>query len=151
MSSTLISDITYFKMKKEGVLVSLKPWTGDIEPYDSMDEVWVQMSGIPPKWSNWRTFRQITSSLGKILEVDWNSLFISFFGMVRMKIACKDVTKIPKKIMYGMKENIYLVQFKVEGSKGKKADDGGEDGNDDNPGNGEDNEMEEIKHEDTPE
>jgi hypothetical protein len=109
------------------------------------------MSGIPPKWSNWRTFRQISSSLGKILEVDWNSLFTNFIGMVRVKIACKDVTRIPKKRMYEMKENIYLVQFKVEGSKGQKADDGGEDGNDDDPGNGEDNEMKEIEHENTPE
>jgi hypothetical protein len=87
ISSTLISDITYFKMKKEDVLVSLKAWTGDIEPYDSLDEVWVQMSGIPSKWSNWRTFRQISCSLDKLLEVDWNSLFTSFFGMVRVKIS----------------------------------------------------------------
>jgi hypothetical protein len=56
-------------MKNEGVLVSLKAWTSDIEPYDSLDDVWIHMSGIPPRWSNWRTFRQISSSLGKMLEV----------------------------------------------------------------------------------
>jgi hypothetical protein len=49
ITSTLISDITYFNMKKEGVLVSLKAWTGDIDPYDSLEEVWIQMSGIPPQ------------------------------------------------------------------------------------------------------
>jgi hypothetical protein len=65
------------------------------------------MSGIPPKWSNWRTFRQISSSLGKLLEVDWNSLFTSFFGMVRVKIACKDVSRIPKKKMDEMKEYLF--------------------------------------------
>jgi hypothetical protein len=37
IASALISDITYFKMKK-GVLVSLKAWTGDIDPYDSLEE-----------------------------------------------------------------------------------------------------------------
>jgi hypothetical protein len=79
------------------VLVSLSAWTCDIDPYDALDDVWVQMSGIPPIWSNWRTFKQISFSLGKLLEVDWNSLFTSFFGMVRVKIACKDVSKIPKK------------------------------------------------------
>jgi hypothetical protein len=44
-------------MKKEGVLVSLRAWTGDIDPYDVLEEVWVQFSGIPPKWSTWKTFQ----------------------------------------------------------------------------------------------
>jgi hypothetical protein len=37
IASTLISDITYFKMKKEAMLVSLRAWTGDIEPYDALE------------------------------------------------------------------------------------------------------------------
>jgi hypothetical protein len=28
--------------------VSLKAWTGDIDPYDSLDEVWIQISAVPP-------------------------------------------------------------------------------------------------------
>jgi hypothetical protein len=56
IAATLILDITYFKMKKEGVLVSLKAWTGDVEPYEALEESWVQISGVPPpplpKWSN---------------------------------------------------------------------------------------------------
>jgi hypothetical protein len=28
--------------------VSLKAWTGDIDPYDSLDEMWIQISAIPP-------------------------------------------------------------------------------------------------------
>jgi hypothetical protein len=36
--------------------VSLKAWTGDIDPYDSLEEAWIQMSGIPSKWSNWKTY-----------------------------------------------------------------------------------------------
>jgi hypothetical protein len=65
VATTLISDITYFKLHKEGVLVSLSA-----DPYDALDDVWVQISGIPPKWSDWRTLRQVSSSLGKLLEVD---------------------------------------------------------------------------------
>jgi hypothetical protein len=57
LTSTLISDTTYFKMKKVGVLVSLRACTGDIDPYDVLEEVWVQISGIPPKRSNWKTFQ----------------------------------------------------------------------------------------------
>jgi hypothetical protein len=46
IANTVISDTTYFKMKKEGVLVSLSVWNGNIEPYDSLEEVWVQLSGF---------------------------------------------------------------------------------------------------------
>jgi hypothetical protein len=53
----------------------LRAWAGDVEPYDVLDEIWVQIRGIPPKWSDWKTFNQITSSLGRMVEVDWNSLF----------------------------------------------------------------------------
>jgi hypothetical protein len=65
--------------------------------------------------------------LGKLLEVDWNSFFTSFFGMVRVKIVCKDVSKILKKRLFEMKENIYVVQFKVEGAGGQKELEGGDD------------------------
>jgi hypothetical protein len=126
-------------------LVSLKAGSGDIDPYDSLDEVWIQISGIPPKWSNWKTFRQISSSLGKLLEVDWNSLFTSFFGMVSVKIACKDVSKIPSKRFFEMKENIYVIQFKVEVAGGLKGSEGGDDGGGHDPGDVDDNGMEELE------
>jgi hypothetical protein len=114
ISETVISDTTYFKLRKDGVLVSLKAWTGDIESYDVLEEVWVQVSGIPPKWSNWEAIMHIASSIGKMLEVDRNSMFASFFGMVRIKVACKDISKIPKKRLYEMKQKLYLIHFKVE-------------------------------------
>jgi hypothetical protein len=39
IATTLISDVTYFKLKKAGVLVSLRAWIGDIEPYDILEEI----------------------------------------------------------------------------------------------------------------
>jgi hypothetical protein len=70
IAKTLISDTTYFKLRKEGVLVSLKAWTGDIKPLDTLEEVWIQVKGVPPKWSTWRSFRQIASCVGKLLKID---------------------------------------------------------------------------------
>jgi hypothetical protein len=105
IADTLISDVTYFKMNKIGILVSLRAWNGDIEHFDSLDEFWIQMSGVPPKWSTWKTL-QIATSLGNLLEVDWSSVSASFFGMVRLKIACKDATKNPKKSHFEMQKNI---------------------------------------------
>jgi hypothetical protein len=43
IATTLISDVTYFKLKMVGVMVSLRAWTGDIEPYDILEEIWVQI------------------------------------------------------------------------------------------------------------
>jgi hypothetical protein len=39
IADTLISDTTFFRMSKPRVLVSLKAWTRDIEPYDILEEV----------------------------------------------------------------------------------------------------------------
>jgi hypothetical protein len=36
----LISNITYINLKKEGALVSLRARTGNIEPFDTLEEVW---------------------------------------------------------------------------------------------------------------
>jgi hypothetical protein len=69
----------------------------------------------PPRWCNWRSFNQIASSLGRLMEIDWNSLFTGFFGMVRVKIACKDRSKVPGKRMFEMMNKLFLIQFKVEG------------------------------------
>lgn len=52
-------------------MVSVKVWNGDIEPISSLEEAWVQVREIPPKWCDWRTLRQVASTLGKLIEVDW--------------------------------------------------------------------------------
>lgn len=56
----------------------------------------MQIKGIPPKWCNWETLRQVASTLGKLIEVDRQSLFSSFFAMVRVKIKCRDPASIPQ-------------------------------------------------------
>jgi hypothetical protein len=147
VAATLISDITYFKMKKDGVLVSLKAWNGKIEPYDILEETWVQISGIPPKCTNWRTLRQVASSLGKLMEADWNSLFVNLFSIVRVKVACKDIARILGKGLYEMRNGLYLIHFKIEAKEGllEGGDEGGGDNGD--PGNEDNDGIEEIYHE----
>jgi hypothetical protein len=147
VSATLISDTTYFKLRKEGVLVSIKAWDGEIEPCDTLDVVWVEIRGVPPKWCSWKCFRQIASSIGKMVEIDWSSLFSSFFSMVRVKIACKDPTRIPRKSLFEMNNNFYLIQFKVEKSTTPgDGDDKDGKGDEEDFDNGDDAGMEELHH-----
>jgi hypothetical protein len=51
--------------------------------------------------------------------------------MVRVKITCKDVSKVLRKRLFEMMKNMYLIQFKVEGISdmggGSIGDDGGND------------------------
>jgi hypothetical protein len=110
----------------------------------------VQVRGVPPKWSKWLTFRQIIFSLGKMVEIDWNSLFSNFFSMIRIKVACKDPTKIPKKRLFEMENNLYVIQFKVEGHIGVGDDDEDDGGDKDDPSQGDDNGLEEFQHEHLP-
>ncbi|TVU25198.1 hypothetical protein EJB05_27686, partial [Eragrostis curvula] len=106
---------TYFYLDKEGVMVSLKAWSGDIEPVEELVDAWVQVKGVPPKWCDWETIQQISSSLGLLEDVDWNSLFSSMFESVRIKVAVRDPAKIPKQRLLEMKKKIYLISLIVDG------------------------------------
>lgn len=66
----MLSEAIYFYLNNYTVMASLRVWDGDIEPVGQLIETWVQFSGVPPKWSDWKTIPEISSSLGKIFEVD---------------------------------------------------------------------------------
>jgi len=59
--------------------------------------------------------REVASSLGLMVEVDWQTIFNSFFSIVRVRIQCKDPTKIPRKRIFVFKQQVYLINFKPEG------------------------------------
>ncbi|XP_062203848.1 uncharacterized protein LOC133906086 [Phragmites australis] len=136
VSDIVISNVTFFNLNKEGVLGSLRKWNGEVEPLGELEEVWIQVRGIPPKWSDWMTFRQIASTLGKLVDIDWSSLYSSYFEMIRLKIACKDPSKVPPARVMEMDNKLYLLNMKVEGlefsaeGEGEDKDDGDDNGDD---------------------
>lgn len=79
LKEMVYSDIIYFPLSKDGVLGFLKVWDGEIEAQEELAEVWVEVRGIRPKWSDWSTFQQVASMLGELVEIDWGSQVTSFF------------------------------------------------------------------------
>jgi hypothetical protein len=52
-----------------------------------------------------------------MIEVDWATLFKSFYVVVRIKVACRDPSKIPRDRLYEMNKSIFVVSFEVEGGQ----------------------------------
>jgi hypothetical protein len=46
-----MADFNTFNLGKDGASVSVKPWQGDLEHFVELEEVWLKVKGIPPKWS----------------------------------------------------------------------------------------------------
>ncbi|TVU13626.1 hypothetical protein EJB05_37046, partial [Eragrostis curvula] len=104
VESIVFGGTTYFYLDKEGVMVSLKAWSGEVQPVEELVDTWVTVRGVPPKWNDWETIQQIASSLG-------------MFEVVIIKVAVRDPTKIPRTRLMEMAKKIYLISFKVEGAE----------------------------------
>ncbi|KAM0915295.1 hypothetical protein ACQ4PT_010954 [Festuca glaucescens] len=130
--SKRIQDLVEFhsiNLKKKGVNVSFIDWEGEAEPFEEFQEVWVSIMGIPAKWLTWKTICQVSTALGVLVNIDWHCIFRSFYKIVRVKVAVRDISKIPTNKLFEMEQGFFLIDFKVE----EMIEDGGnvEDGNDD--------------------
>jgi hypothetical protein len=63
--------------------------------------------------------------------VDWYSLFSNQFAMVRLKLKCKNPSRIPLERVLVIHDELFLLTYKVEGYKHKQKSEGKDDGSED--------------------
>jgi hypothetical protein len=140
-----IKNLPAFNLRKEGVQVELVEWVGELDHFSELKAVWIQIEGIPPKWCDAKVFAQVASSFGLLIEVNWSSLFKSFYERVRKKIACRSPVKIPEERLFEMDKKLYMLSIVVEGLEHKdedKSEKGGDDLGEDDEGNKDDSNEE---------
>jgi hypothetical protein len=75
-----------------------------------MQELWVKVEGIPPKYLSWMVMMRVAIALGIPIDVDWHEIFRSFYRVVRLRVALRDVTKIPSSRVMEFDSKMYMLK-----------------------------------------
>lgn len=122
-------DLPAFALEEGGVTVKITEWEGAIDAFGELIEAWIQIDGITPRWCSWKVFAQLSSCFGLLID-NWSGLFKSFCQKVRIKVACKDPTKVPSERVVEMRRKLFLLRFSVEGFVQDGSEEGDYDGAD---------------------
>lgn len=60
----------------------------------------------------------MTSVLGALVNVDWNEIFRSFYKVLRVQVAVRDPSKIPKDRIVEIEQSLFLIEFDVDEDQG---------------------------------
>lgn len=103
-----------FGLSKVNVTVNVEVWDGKIQHVSEAQEVWVTIRGMNPRWCEWVVIDQITSVFGLLTVVDWTVMINSFYEEVKVRVMCRDYTKIPNERHFFLDGKFFLLSFEVE-------------------------------------
>ncbi|KAM0902134.1 hypothetical protein ACQ4PT_019499 [Festuca glaucescens] len=104
-----------FGLPKEGVFVKVHVWSGILDYYANLQEVWLQIRGLNQDWCKRPTPMQFVTAFGIMLDVDWYGMFRTFYEIVRVKIKCRDHSRIPAARIFEIDGFLFQIKFAVEG------------------------------------
>ncbi|KAM0909710.1 hypothetical protein ACQ4PT_014648 [Festuca glaucescens] len=93
-----------FGFPKEGVFVKVHVWSGVMDYYADLEEVWLQIRGLNQEWCKWPTLMQFVSAFGIMVD-----------EIVRVKIKCRDHNRIPASRIFEVQGVLFQIRFAVEG------------------------------------
>ena len=90
--------------------IMIEAWSPTVGAKGILQTTWFRVSGILADQRSSKTLAKIGGLVGKVMEIDEGSRYR--YDYVRHKIACRDVTKVPKtaESFLGM----YLIDFGFE-------------------------------------
>jgi hypothetical protein len=103
-----------FGMSRNGLTVKAVQWSYDPKPVESLVEVWLQIRGMLPPWCELDIIDQVVSVCGLLREVDWTSVFKNCAEVVRIRVLCRDSTKIPYGRLFNFHGSLFQLQFTTE-------------------------------------
>jgi hypothetical protein len=104
-----------FGLPKENVFVKVHVWSGVMDYYADLEEVWLQIRGLNQEWCKWPILMQFVTAFAIMVDVDWHGMFKTFYEVVRVKIKCRDHSKIPSSRIFEVQGVLFQMRFAVEG------------------------------------
>jgi hypothetical protein len=86
------SRIKYLTLRNEARIM-IDAWSPAVGAKGALQSSWFRVSNIPDDQRSIRTLAKIGGLVGKVLEIDEVTRFR--YDYVRMRIACRDVSRVP--------------------------------------------------------
>jgi hypothetical protein len=110
--------IKFLTLRNEARIM-IEAWSPAVGAKGVLQSSWFRVSRIPDDQGSIRTLAKVGGLVGKVLEIDEESRFR--YDFVRMRIACRDVSRVPKTVEGTL--GMYVIDFEFER---EVPDDGGE-------------------------
>lgn len=95
---------------RNGAHITIEAWSPIVGAKGVLQSAWFRVSKIPYDQRSIRTLAKVGGLVGKVLEIDESTCFR--YDYVRLKIACHDITKVPK--MAEGTLGMYIIDFEFK-------------------------------------
>jgi hypothetical protein len=95
---------------KNDAQIRIESWSPATRAKGVLQSAWFRVSGIPTDQRSIRTLAKVGGLVGKVIEIDEGSRYR--YDYVRLKIACRNVARVPKVAESTL--GMYLIDFGFE-------------------------------------